>query len=222
MGSARGDRLPRTILCRHGEICRTPRPRSIEVFLSAAAAPLHAAPDGGVGRPVERTAGPLEPSGRSVSDLLRRVVAARHPVGCEARSSPGYGLVHPVDTYQVIRFGCAGFNRTGTSRRTLVVRLPGGRTAPSLTLEAPLAYRVPAYLVASGPPEVPGPTRGEAYPTTGPDPVAEVLAGVLPAAGQWRGAHPVAEGRSGLRQVGVRQSRRSPTGQGAKPPTRCP
>ncbi|WP_259333427.1 ATP-dependent DNA ligase [Streptomyces umbrinus] len=70
-----------------------------------------------------------------------------------------------------------GYTGPAARPHALVVRLPGGRIARTQTLKAPLAAQVSAYLVASGPSQNARTRAGEAYRTTGPGPVVEVLAG---------------------------------------------
>ena len=70
-----------------------------------------------------------------------------------------------------------GYTGPAARPRALVVRLPGGRIALTQTLKAPLAAQVSVYLAASGPSRSTRTHAGEAYRTTGPGPVVEVLAG---------------------------------------------
>ncbi|MEV0222315.1 hypothetical protein [Streptomyces sp. NPDC050704] len=79
-----------------------------------------------------------------------------------------------MDTVGAEIVGCTGL---AARPHALVVRLPGGRIARTQTLKAPLAARISAFLVASGPSRNARSRAGEGYRTTGPGPVVEVLAG---------------------------------------------
>ncbi|MFE7076486.1 DNA ligase [Streptomyces sp. NPDC057620] len=70
-----------------------------------------------------------------------------------------------------------GYTGPAARPRALVVRLPGGRVALTQTLKAPLAAQVSAHLLASEPSQSARTLAGEAYRTSGPGPVVEVLAG---------------------------------------------
>lgn len=70
-----------------------------------------------------------------------------------------------------------GYTGPAGRPRALAVRLPDGRIALTQSLKAPLAAQAAVHFAASGPPRS-APTRaGEAYTTTAPGLVVEVLAG---------------------------------------------
>ncbi|MGW0828340.1 hypothetical protein [Streptomyces sp. NPDC002845] len=70
-----------------------------------------------------------------------------------------------------------GYTGPAARPRALAVRLPDGRIALTQPLKAPLAAQVSVHFAASGPPRSARTRAGEAYTTTAPGLVVEVLAG---------------------------------------------
>ncbi|MDI3390016.1 hypothetical protein QIS99_28055 [Streptomyces sp. B-S-A8] len=84
---------------------------------------------------------------------------------------------HKIRHSETVDSEAVGYTGNATHPRTVVVRLPDGRTAQSQTLTAPLSRRLAQHIAASGPGRRARTDDGERYTTTGGGLILEALAG---------------------------------------------